>query len=190
MSFARLALLVTLCDGPLAEGFVIPVRSSLIAPVRPAPTAVNMNLRSRVSNLFRRQDAAVEAPVVAVEAAVKAPVPVVAVEAPVKAPVPVAAAEAMEDATDMRQEEAAKTDTGAEASIAPAAEAIKDAVAPLWTLEDRDDGWNDLRAALKDRQKPWEELKQYFKRRPLEDAPAVRWARVLVDEAKSLSKKS
>lgn len=68
--------------------------------------------------------------------------------------------------------------------IAPITAAVSESFAPLWTLEDRDDGWNDVRTAIKDRQKPWKELK-----RSMTSLPAYRWAKVLANEAKDLTDK-
>ena len=68
--------------------------------------------------------------------------------------------------------------------IAPITSAVSASVAPLWTLEDRDDGWNDVRTAIKDRQKPWKELK-----RSVSSLPAYRWAKVFANEAKDLADK-
>lgn len=66
--------------------------------------------------------------------------------------------------------------------IAPFQEAVTSAFEPLLTLDDRDDGFNDVRQAIKDRQKPWEELKASINK-----APAVKWAKVLVGEAQELA---
>jgi len=68
--------------------------------------------------------------------------------------------------------------------VAPITSAVSESFAPLWTLEDRDDGWNDVRTAIKDRQKPWKELK-----RSVISLPAYRWAKVFADEAKDLTDK-
>ena len=66
----------------------------------------------------------------------------------------------------------------------PAVAALSDAFKPLQTLEDRNDGWDDVRGAIRDRQKPWQELKE-----SLNDMPAVRWAKVLSAEAQELASK-
>ena len=68
--------------------------------------------------------------------------------------------------------------------LAPAQEAISDALKPMLTLEDRGDGWDDVREQIRIRQKPWEELKVC-----VNDMPVVRWGRVLADEAVALASK-
>ena len=75
--------------------------------------------------------------------------------------------------------------------LAPVADAFGDALKPILTLEDRDDGWNDVRQAIRERQKPWAEFKETMSKRSksITEAPAVRWARVLSDEAQALAKK-
>ena len=70
--------------------------------------------------------------------------------------------------------------------LAPVADAFGDALKQILTLEYRDDGWNDVRHAIRERQKPWTMSKRS---KSITEAPAVRWARVLSDEAQALAKK-
>ena len=67
-------------------------------------------------------------------------------------------------------------------------DAISDAFAPMLTTEDRGDGWDDVRAAVRVRQKPWREFTE-----SLDDMPVTklarytgRWAKVLGEEAAEL----
>jgi len=75
-----------------------------------------------------------------------------------------------------------------EQGLAPAADALSDALSPILTLENREDGWDDVREALRSREKPWQELKKSVM--GISKSPAVRWAKVLSDEAaEALGKK-
>lgn len=57
----------------------------------------------------------------------------------------------------------------------------------IFTLQDRDDGWDDVRgsikAAIKDREKPYQDIKEnYVKPAAATVATAARWAKVLAEE--------
>lgn len=79
-------------------------------------------------------------------------------------------------------------DKSAETGIGGVSDAIGDALSPMLTLETREDGWDDVRAALKERQRPYEELKKTLS--GWGNSPAVRWAKVLSNEvAESVQKK-
>ena len=77
------------------------------------------------------------------------------------------------------------TPKSASVNMSPALDAVSDAFAPMMTIEDRGDGWDDVRAALRDRQKPWKEFKD-----SVNDMPPVRWGKVLVGEIQDLTAKS
>jgi len=69
------------------------------------------------------------------------------------------------------------------AKVEPTPAAKVEPTAPsgsIFTLEERKDGWDDVRGALKDaakdREKPWQEVKEQY------ISPVSRWASVLADE--------
>ena len=151
-----------------------------------------MGLRTRLGNIFRRKGKeATEATV-----AVAPPPPPPAPRPPPPAPPPKQAPKTVAKAEPKKEKakEAIKSEESTLAplqsvseGIAPIQKALSSALEPMWTLEDRDDGFNDVRKAIKERQKPWEEFKASLDRAG--QAPAIRWTKVLVDEAKDLASK-
>uniref|UniRef100_A0A6U8V4K1 Uncharacterized protein n=1 Tax=Emiliania huxleyi TaxID=2903 RepID=A0A6U8V4K1_EMIHU len=67
--------------------------------------------------------------------------------------------------------------------LQPAGDAVSDAIAPLLTLEDKGDGFDDVRGALRERQKAWRAFSD-----SLDRSPAARWAKVLGGEAAALAR--
>ena len=194
-----LALLL-LCTAT-SHGLVIGV--PLSAPERAAYSCrhrpVHMGIRSRLGKVFSRKKDGPNIAVASSRPVVKPPSPPLAMPPPppplpqpapsmpleytAKEPPVVKAAAAEPITKEAVVAPATKVNLqSASDRIAPFQEAVTSAFEPLLTLDDRDDGFNDVRQAIKDRQKPWEELKASINK-----APAVKWAKVLVDEAQELA---
>ena len=185
------ALLCADADGLVVGGLVK-------APMRAACTQHRhghvecMGIRTRLRKIFGRKGkvAAAEAKVAVAPPPLAAPAPKPPPAAPIPTPEPIAKAEPKkEEVVEVASQSNENTAlaTSVSEGIAPLQDAVSSALEPIWTLEDRDDGFNDVRKAIKDRQKPWEELKASLEKAG--KAPAVRWAKVLVDEAKELTSK-
>ena len=136
-----------------------------------------MGIRSRLGKIFSRKKGNDDEEVAPAASIAVAPRP----------PAPKTPPKVVEKPAETTAEAPKQLSTSVSDGIAPFQEAVSSAFEPLWTLEDRDDGFNDVREAIKERQKPYEELKASLEN--VNKAPAVRWARVLFDEAKELANK-
>ena len=59
---------------------------------------------------------------------------------------------------------------------------------PIFTLKDQNDGWDDVRNAIRERQKPWMALTDWYKKFDADYvSPTVRWSKVLGQELLDLA---